>query len=47
MGAFSRRNEMQADTWTERVLARIASIRALRGRDRLKPALRALGFPLQ
>ncbi|WP_374441086.1 NADPH-dependent oxidoreductase [Stella sp.] len=47
MGAFSRRNEMQADTWTERVLARIASIRSLRGRDRLKPALRALGFPLR
>ncbi|BBK31582.1 nitroreductase [Stella humosa] len=47
MGAFSRRNEMQADTWTERVLSRIASVKALRGRDRLKAALRRIGFPLQ
>ena len=47
LGAFSKRNEMQADTWTERVLARIATLRALRGRDRLKAKLRALGFPLQ
>lgn len=47
MGEFSRRNEMQADTWTERVLSRIATIKALRGRDLLKPALRALGFPLR
>lgn len=47
LGAFSRRNEMQADSWTERVLSRIATVRALRGRDRLKVALRNLGFPLR
>lgn len=47
MGEFSRRNEMQADTWSERVLSRIATVKALRGRDLLKPALRALGFPLR
>ncbi|BBK42546.1 NADPH-dependent oxidoreductase [Allostella vacuolata] len=47
LGAFSKRNEMQADTWTERVLARIATLRALRGRDLLKAKLRALGFPLK
>jgi hypothetical protein len=47
LGEFSRRNEMQATGWTERVLARVATIRALRGRDRLKAALRNLGFPLR
>lgn len=47
LAAFSRRNEMTAETWTQRVIARIGTIRALRGRDRLGTALRALGFPLR
>ncbi|WP_240756697.1 nitroreductase family protein [Roseicella aquatilis] len=46
MRAFSQRNEMADDTWTRRVIARIGTIRALRGRDRLAAALQALGFPL-
>ncbi|MCB4825547.1 nitroreductase family protein [Roseicella aerolata] len=47
MRGFSQRNEMAADTWTARVIARIGTIRALRGRDRLAAALHALGFPLR
>lgn len=47
MSAFSRRNEMAADSWTQRVIARIGTIRALRGRDHLAARLRSLGFPLR
>jgi nitroreductase len=47
MSRFSQRNEMAADTWTARVIARVGSIKALRGRDRLAAALNALGFPLK
>ncbi len=47
LGHFSRRHEMKADSWTQRVLARIATVGALRGRDRLKGAVRTLGFPLK
>lgn len=45
--AFSRRNEMVHETWTERVLSRIASVKALKGRDALRGALNRLGFPLK
>lgn len=47
LGAFSARNEMAAYRWTERVLARLGRVSALNGRDGLKEALRALGFPLR
>jgi nitroreductase len=47
MTGFSQRNEMAADSWTARVIARIGTIKALRGRDRLGAALQALGFPLK
>lgn len=47
MTGFSQRNEMAADSWTARVIARIGTVRALRGRDRLAAALHALGFPLK
>lgn len=47
LGAFSARNEMSAYRWTDRVLARLGNTRALHGRDGLKGALRALGFPLR
>lgn len=46
LAAFSRRNEMVHQTWTERVISRIAKTKALNGRDRLRAALGALGFPL-
>ena len=47
MAEFSRRNEMLGDTWTQRVIARLGTMKALHGRDRLKDALIALGFPLR
>lgn len=46
LAAFSQRNEMAHQTWTERVIARLAQTKALNGRDRLRAALGALGFPL-
>ncbi|MBF6578945.1 NADPH-dependent oxidoreductase [Nocardia farcinica] len=36
-----------AHSWTERVLARLASARSLAGRDRLRTALHNQGFPLR
>ncbi len=47
MTEFSRRNEMAADSWTQRVIARLGTLRALHGRDKLKEALIGLGFPLR
>ena len=44
---FSRKHEMAAYTWTERVINRMAKLNALTGRDRMKDAFRALGFPLR
>lgn len=46
LAAFSKRNEMAQQTWTERVISRLAQTKALNGRDRLRAALGALGFPL-
>ena len=46
LAAFSKRNEMVNDTWTERVKSRLGSAAALRGRDRLRAHLNELGFPL-
>ncbi len=47
LGEFSRRHGMAADSWTQRIVSRIASVRALRGRERLTATLRGLGFPLR
>lgn len=47
MAGFSARNEMGPTTWTQRVVARIGTLKALNGRDRLKDALAALGLPLR
>lgn len=47
MAAFSARQGMDNDNWSGRVLQRMGTIRALNGRDRLKAAVRALGFPLK
>lgn len=46
LASFSRRNEMVHHSWTQRVIARIGKTKALNGRDRLRAALNALGFPL-
>ena len=47
IAGYSRRHEMAQATWTERALARVGTIAALSGRDRLVEALRNLGFPLK
>lgn len=47
LAAFSKRNEMQGDGWTQRVISRLGTMKALAGRDKLKDALIALGFPLK
>ncbi|WP_149539447.1 NADPH-dependent oxidoreductase [Siccirubricoccus phaeus] len=47
LGAYSKRNEMSADTWTQRVISRNGTVKSLRGRDLLKSALNRLGFPLR
>ena len=44
---FSKRHEMAAYTWTHRVINRLATIKALTGRERLKDILINLGFPLR
>jgi hypothetical protein len=33
--------------WTDRVLARVGTVAALRGRDRMREALNAMGFGLR
>lgn len=48
LGAYSARNEMAgASNWTTRVIARMSTIKALNGREKLKDALISLGFPLR
>jgi hypothetical protein len=47
LGTFSQRHEMQATTWTQRVLVRMGNMKSLNGRERIKARLEALGFPLR
>ena len=47
MTEFSARNEMQAGTWTQRVLNRLGPISSMNGRERLAAALAALGFTIK
>ena len=47
MADFSKRNEMAQATWSERVIGRLGTMKALNGRDRLFGLLRQLGFPLK
>ena len=47
MAAFSSRNEMQATTWTQRVINRLGPIASMNGRERLKGILAAMGFDLR
>ena len=47
LAAFSRRNDMVGDTWTQRVITRLGRRSALNGRDRMRDALAMLGFPLR
>jgi nitroreductase len=47
LGDFSARNGMGPEGWTGRVIGRLATLKAMAGRDRLVATLRGLGFPLQ
>lgn len=47
MLAFSARNDMKADNWSQRVIGRMGRIAAMGGRDKLGGILRAMGFPLK
>ncbi len=45
--AFSVAQGMGAADWSDRAVARLADAKSLHGRDRMKAALAALGFPLR
>jgi hypothetical protein len=47
MTAFAARHEMQASTWTQRVLNRLGPLKSMNGRERMRTALRALGFEIR
>jgi hypothetical protein len=44
---FSTRQEMQAGTWTQKVLNRLGPIRSMNGRERLRDALHRMGFGIR
>jgi len=44
---FSRRHEMQATTWTQRVLNRLGPIKSMNGREKMRAALQSLGFEIR
>ena len=47
MSKFSARHELQAATWTQRVLNRLAPIKAMNGRETLRAALAKMGFEIR
>ena len=47
MAKFAARQDMQASTWTERVLNRLGPIKSMNGRERMRAALAALGFEVR
>ncbi len=47
MSKFSARNEMEATTWTQRVLNRMAPIKSMNGREGMRAALARLGFEIR
>jgi nitroreductase len=47
MKRFSSRHELQAGTWTQRVLNRLGPMSSMNGRERLAAALAALGFTIK
>ena len=44
---FSARHDLQAGTWTQRVLNRLGPIKSMNGRERMRTALRNLGFEVR
>jgi nitroreductase len=47
MATFSQRHELQAATWTQRVLNRLGPIKSMNGRERMRAALEKLGFEIR
>lgn len=47
MGRFSTRQELQATTWTQRVLNRLGPLKAMNGRETIRASLRKLGFEIR
>jgi nitroreductase len=44
---FSARHELQAGTWTQRVLNRLGPIKSMNGREKMRTALARLGFEIR
>ena len=47
LAVYSKQHEMAQYTWTERVISRVAKIKAMSGRHQMKEAIKSLGFPLK
>ena len=47
MVRFSARHELQAGTWTQRVLNRLGPLKSMNGRERMRQALARLGFEIR
>ena len=47
MSKFSARHELQAATWTQRVLNRLGPIKSMNGRERIRATLARLGFEIR
>jgi hypothetical protein len=47
MAKFAARQEMQASTWTQRVLNRLGPIKSMNGRERMRAALKTMGFEVR
>jgi len=47
LSAYSRAHGMGNVNWTDRVLARMASLKGMSGRDRMRAMMKALGFELR
>ncbi|MBS0224515.1 MAG: NADPH-dependent oxidoreductase [Proteobacteria bacterium] len=47
MTKFSQRHELQAATWTQRVLNRLGPLRSMNGREKMRTALASLGFEIR
>jgi nitroreductase len=46
MTRFSARHELQAATWTQRVLNRLGPIKSMNGRETIRASLKKLGFEI-
>ena len=47
MTEFSKRHELQAATWTQRVLNRLGPMKSMNGREQMRAALARLGFEIR